>query len=87
MPEKKSFEKSLDELEKIVEALEGGELTLEDSIRKYEAGVKLLKECYQYLEKTEKRIQKLVKKEDGSFSLEPFKEEENGEKQKDDATQ
>jgi exodeoxyribonuclease VII small subunit len=87
MAEKKLFEKSLEELEKIVEALEGGELPLEDSIQRYEAGVKLLKECYQYLEKTEKRIQKLVKKEDGTFSLEPFEGEKNAKGQKDDATQ
>jgi exodeoxyribonuclease VII small subunit len=86
MSEKKTFEKSLEELEKIVEELEGGELPLEDSIHRYEAGVKLLKECYQYLEKTEKRIQKMVKKEDGSFSLEPLEGEKNSNTPKDDET-
>ncbi len=70
MAEKKSFEKSLQELEKIVDALETGELPLDDSIKKYETGVKLLRECYQHLEKAEQRIRKLVKKDDGTFELE-----------------
>jgi exodeoxyribonuclease VII small subunit len=85
MAEKKGFEQSLHELERIVEELEGGELSLEESLKKYEAGLKLLKDCYQYLERAEKRIQKLVKKEDGTFSLEPF-EGSKDEKKEDDAT-
>jgi len=83
MAEKKGFEQSLGQLEKIVEELEGGELSLDDSMKKYEAGLKLLKDCYQYLERAEKRIQKLVKKEDGTFSLEPF-EGASGEKKEDE---
>ncbi len=75
MAEKKSFEKSLQELEEIVEELEAGELPLDDSIRKYETGVKLLSECYQYLEKAEKKIQRLVKKDDGTFGLEDMQNE------------
>jgi exodeoxyribonuclease VII small subunit len=80
MAEKKSFDGLMQELEGIVGELEGGELSLDDSIKKYEAGVRILKECYQHLEKTSKRVQKLVKKEDGSFSLEPFEEGGEGEK-------
>ena len=80
MPEKnKSFETSLEKLEKIVEELEGGDLPLEKSIKRYEDGVKLLKECYVFLEKAEKKIQKLVKRDDGTFSLQDFQSEEDAE--------
>jgi exodeoxyribonuclease VII small subunit len=75
----KSFDSLLERLEKIVEELESGDLPLEKSIARYEEGVKLLKECYAFLEKAEKKIQKLVKREDGTFSLEDF-EPEKGEK-------
>ena len=80
MPEKnKSFEASLEKLEKIVEELEGGDLPLEKSIKRYEDGVKLLKECYAFLEKAEKKIQKLVKRDDGTFSLQDFQPKEDAE--------
>jgi len=72
-----SFEASLEKLEKIVEELEGGDLPLEKSIKRYEDGVKLLKECYAFLEKAEKKIQKLVKRDDGTFSLQDFQPEED----------
>ena len=73
----KTFEESLAELEEIVEALEGGELPLEKSIKRYEDGVKLLKKCYGFLEKADKKIQKLVKSEEGTFALEDFGEAED----------
>ena len=68
----KTFEESLAELEEIVEALEGGELPLEKSIKRYEDGVALLKKCYGFLEKADKKIRKLVKSDDGTFSFEDF---------------
>ncbi len=74
-----SFETSLEKLGKIVEELEGGDLPLEKSIKRYEDGVKLLKECYAFLEKAEKKIQKLVKRDDGTFSLQDFQPEEGAE--------
>lgn len=68
----KTFEESLAELEEIVEALEGGELPLEKSIKRYEDGVALLRKCYGFLEKADKKIRKLVKSDDGTFSFEDF---------------
>lgn len=68
----KSYEVSLEKLERIVEELESGDQPLEKSIRRYEEGVKLLKACYVFLEKAEKKIRKLVRLDDGTFSLEAF---------------
>jgi exodeoxyribonuclease VII small subunit len=69
MAEKLSFEKALAELEKIVEALERGELSLEESIRKFEEGVALAGRCAELLKEAELKVQKLVKRADGAFDL------------------
>ena len=66
------FEKSLEKLEKIIEALEDGELPLNESIKTFEEGVKLTKHCQDLLSKAELKIQKLLDKDDGSLDLEDF---------------
>lgn len=55
----KSFESSLEELEKIVTELEAKDLNLEKSLEKFEKGVKLYKDCKSHLDKVEKKISKL----------------------------
>ena len=57
--EKKSFEQSLEDLESLVSNLEQGELGLDESINKFEEGVKLYKFCKDQLGKAEKKISKL----------------------------
>jgi exodeoxyribonuclease VII small subunit len=54
-----SFEESLDELEKIVAALESGKLGLAEALARYEEGVKHLKACQQLLERAERKIELL----------------------------
>ena len=54
-----SFEEALVQLESIVGELENGKIGLADALQRYEAGVKLLKNCYQLLEKAERRIELL----------------------------
>ena len=66
------FEKSLEKLEKIIEALEDGELPLNESIKTFEEGGKLTKHCQDLLSKAELKIQKLLEKDDGSLDLEDF---------------
>ena len=66
------FEKSLAKLEKIIEALEDGELPLNESIKTFEEGVKITKHCQELLAKAELKIQKLLEKDDGSLDLEGF---------------
>ena len=55
----KTFEKAMEQLEKIVKELESGELTLEASIKKFEDGIKLSRLCSRKLEETENRINAL----------------------------
>lgn len=73
--ENKSFEESLNELEKITTELEKGDLSLDDAISKFESGIKLSKECTEKLENAEKRINILVQKENGELVEEQFEVE------------
>lgn len=75
-----SFEKSLVELDAIMDKLESGDTTLDDSLASYERGVGLLKQCYDALRKAELRIQKLARvDEEGRPVLEPFEHEATAE--------
>ena len=69
---KEKFEDHLRQVEETVKALEGGKLGLEESIEKYEVGVKALRQCYAILEQAEKKIQLLVKEKDGTLSAKDF---------------
>ena len=70
-----NFEKALEKLEKIVEDLEAGDLSLDNSLKKYEEGVTLARMCQQKLDKAKEKIETLVKKDDGTFKKESFDEE------------
>ncbi len=74
--EMKSFEKMLLEIKKIVDTLEQGKLPLDESIEKFETGAALIKQCYQDLESVKKKISLIVEKNDGTFDLEDFGEQE-----------
>jgi exodeoxyribonuclease VII small subunit len=65
----KTFEASLAELEKIVEQLENGDLPLEESLKLFETGVKLSRECRERLTEAERRIEILMKDGNGNLSL------------------
>ena len=70
-----NFEKSLETLENIVETLEQGELSLEDSLQAFEKGIQLTRECQKSLNNAEQRVSKLVK-QDMKEQLTPFQPEE-----------
>ena len=74
---KEGFESHLEALERIVDELESRELTLDESLRRYQEGVKRLKECKQLLEKAEEQVRLLVRDSDGQLSEEPFPEDED----------
>lgn len=61
--EKISFEESMQKLEKIAVELEKGDLSLEESLTKFEEGMKLSKECNEIIENAEKKITILLHKE------------------------
>ena len=81
------FEQDLERLEKVVEALEEGGLSLEDSLKHFEEGIKLAKRCEKALTAAEKKIEILTKSAEGELRAEPFggdeacpPEEVNGER-------
>lgn len=81
MSDKKSrvndFEKSMAELEALVERMESGELTLEESMRQFERGIQLTRACQQQLKQAELKVQQLVQK-NGDAKLEDFVDEPSG---------
>jgi exodeoxyribonuclease VII small subunit len=68
------FEEALKRLEKIVGELEAGSLSLDDSLERYEEGIRLSKMCSKKLEAARKKVEILLKSEDGSVELKPFDE-------------
>jgi len=68
------FEEALKKLEKIVADLEDGNLALDDSLEKYEEGIRLSRMCAKKLEVAKKKVEILLKSEDGSAELKPFDE-------------
>ena len=60
----KKFEVALDELESVVEQLESGDLSLEDSLAAFENGISLVKHCNRKLNEVESRVQILLKDRD-----------------------
>ncbi len=70
-----SFEENLKNLETIVQELENGNLNLEDSVKKFEEGIKISKNCNELLENAEKKINILVSK-NGQYEEESFIAEE-----------
>ncbi|MGR9072094.1 MAG: exodeoxyribonuclease VII small subunit [Gammaproteobacteria bacterium] len=69
-----SFEESLAELEKLVEQLEQGDVTLEESLKSFERGVTLTRACQKALQEAEQKVQILLEK-NGKQTLEPFDDE------------
>ncbi|RJP37530.1 MAG: exodeoxyribonuclease VII small subunit [Desulfobacteraceae bacterium] len=74
---KKTFEDSLAQLESIVEALESGDLPLEKAIKTFEEGVRLSRFCFEKLDETEKKINLLLKDQDGTIRENTFFESGN----------
>ncbi|OGF48826.1 MAG: exodeoxyribonuclease VII small subunit [Candidatus Firestonebacteria bacterium GWA2_43_8] len=75
------FEQALEKLEEIVDKLESGDIGLDESIKQYEEGMKLLKFCTAKLDEVEKKIEILVKDKGGKVTgSKPFKNEEGQDK-------
>jgi exodeoxyribonuclease VII small subunit len=70
------FESALKKLEEVVKRLEGGELSLDDSLKAFEEGVKQAAFCTKKLNEAEKRVELLLKQKDGGFTREEFRPEE-----------
>jgi len=68
------FEEALKKLEKTVSDLESGELSLDDSLKRYEEGVKLAQFCSKKLETARRKVEILVKTSGGKLEAKPFDE-------------
>ena len=71
----KSFESSLEQLERIVRELEQGDLALEKSLELFEQGVQLSRECQDRLNQAERRIEILMRDNQGRPAARPFEAE------------
>lgn len=79
MKEKATFEEDLKKLQKIVEELAGGKITLGESLKKYEEGIKIAQSCSQVLADAQRKVELLMKK-DGKLILEKFDDSDLEEK-------
>ena len=79
MPKKKQgydFEQTLSELEKLVESMERGDLSLEDSLESFEQGIKLTRECQTKLNQAEQKVHQLIET-NGAIKAELFESEQS----------
>lgn len=78
--ETRSFEQAMTELEKIVQAVESGQVPLAEALSQYEKGIALISYCQKILSQAEQKIAKLSKGLDGELKIEAAKElgEDNG---------
>ena len=70
--ENRSFEASLEALERIVKQLEGGDLPLEKSLELFEQGIRLSRECQERLTQAERKIEVLLRDNQGRPVTAPF---------------
>jgi len=73
-PDNFEFETALAQLEQLVQRMEGGELTLQDSLQAFEQGVQLTRQCQQALASAEQRVQILMEQNGQSVAY-PFNNE------------
>ncbi|MFA4915708.1 MAG: exodeoxyribonuclease VII small subunit [Syntrophales bacterium] len=73
---KEKFEDSLGKLEKIVRKMEEGDMTLEESLKAFEEGIKLARSCTAKLDEAQRRVDILLK-QGGELAIKPFEGEEN----------
>jgi exodeoxyribonuclease VII small subunit len=75
----KKFEEAMERLQQIVEGLESGNLSLEESLKIFEEGMKLVNFCSKKLEEAEQKVTILIKESEGKYSQQPFEGEEKEE--------
>jgi exodeoxyribonuclease VII small subunit len=73
---KEKFEEALGRLEDIVKKMEAGDMTLDESLKAFEEGIKLARLCSRKLDEAERRVEILLKQEE-ELVVKPFKVEEN----------
>jgi len=76
LPKKKTskpdFEAAIAELEQLVETLEQGDISLEESLKHFERGIELTRTCQKALQEAEQKVQILTQNDNGEETLETF---------------
>jgi len=72
----KKFDELMERLEEIVDNLEKGDLSLENSLKSFEEGMKLVHVCSKKLEEAERKVTLLVKEADEGYIQKPFETED-----------
>ncbi len=70
-----SFENQLEKLEEVVATLEKGDVSLDESLKLFEEGIKNVRQCSKMLQTAEQKVEALIEK-NGDTELEPFEKEE-----------
>lgn len=78
-----TFEEAFEQLQQIVEQIEQGEVGLEESIGRYERGMKLIAHCRRVLQKAEQKVLQLQQAAEAEPKLEPFEPPQPSESQED----
>ncbi len=73
---KDKFEDALKRLEELVKRMEAGDLTLDESLKAFEEGIRLIRFCTRKLDETERRVEILLRDEQGEIAAVPFPQEE-----------
>lgn len=76
MPEKRTFEQATAELEAIVRQLEGGGTTLDDSLKAFERGIGITRECETLLNEAKGKVEILIRDSSGEIKTEVFEPKE-----------
>ncbi|HZA57235.1 MAG TPA: exodeoxyribonuclease VII small subunit [Candidatus Udaeobacter sp.] len=76
----KQFEVALEELEGVVDQLESGDLSLEDSLAAFEKGIGLVKYCNQKLNEVERKVELLIRDKEGRLHLKTLEVVSSGER-------
>lgn len=73
---KEKFEESLKKLEELVKKMEAGDLTLDESLKAFEEGIRLIRFCTRKLDETERKVEILLRDEQGDVTAVPFLQDE-----------
>ena len=76
-PENKTFEENLQRLEQIVRAMERGDVALEESLKLFQEGTQLVRDCGKLLDEADLQVKKVMVAADGSPVMEAFADEQN----------
>ena len=76
-PENKTFEENMQRLEQIVRAMERGDVALEESLKLFQEGTQLVRDCGKLLDEAELQVKKVMVAADGTPRMEAFADEQN----------